>query len=230
MPLIYSWALLLLDRPLAISHPGERGGHGRERMINHTQIPPETPGLSGWMYESSWGVLVEISPLSSIWIVERNPPMKDMLLWKWAAKLLEKKTEVMSICSKLWTLTWTPMGAIWSRQWNYGVGGGSVWTSSEAKPSLTHSRDSWETHPTSKQTYWEREHRAAPSQLSHGGQLTWSEWCSETSAPTCWNMTWIHAVILPLIPLWLHSKQTDNSLIPPTPSPLPPRHGNPIWG
>lgn len=161
----------------------------------------------------------------------KKPPMKDTLLWKWAAKLLErKKTEVMSICSKLWTLTWTPMGAIWSQQWKYGVGGGSVWTSSEAKPSLTHSRDSWETHPTSKQTYWDREHRAVPSQLSHGGQLTtetWSEWCSETSAPTCWNMTWIHAVILPLIPLWLHSKQTDNSLNPPPP---PPRHGNPIWG
>lgn len=131
------------------------------------------------------------------------------------------KTEVMSICSKLWTLTSTPMGAIWSQQWKYGVGGGSVWTSSEAKPSLTHSRDSWETHPTSKQTYWEREHRAVPSQLSHGGQLTsetWSEWCSETSAATCWNMTWIHAVILPLIPLWLHSKQIDNCLTPP-PSP-----------
>lgn len=69
MPLIYSWALLLLDRPLAISHPGERGGHGRERMINHTQIPPETPGLSGECMSPPGGSLWRAAPfpLSGLW-------------------------------------------------------------------------------------------------------------------------------------------------------------------
>lgn len=91
MPLIYSRALLLLDRPLGISHPGERGGHGRERMINHTQIPLRLQACLGECMSPRGGSLWESSPLSSIWIVERNPPMKDTLPWKWAVKLLQEK-------------------------------------------------------------------------------------------------------------------------------------------
>lgn len=134
-------------------------GRTRQRKDDQSHSdPPETPGLSGWMYESSWGVLVGEQPPFLYLVCRKKPPNERHATVEVGCQAFAGKTKVMNICSHLWThlaISLEPRSSYGSNMepaMEYGIGGRSVGTSSEAKPSLTHSRDSWEIHPTSKQT------------------------------------------------------------------------------
>lgn len=99
----------------------------------------------------------------------------------WQVLIGRQTTKVSNIYNNWGTLVvMSPrrMRAIWNRQCKYMIEGGLLRTSSEAKPSLTHSRDSWEIHPTSKQTDGTNESLFGPdcltgvnSHMRHGEML-----------------------------------------------------------
>lgn len=175
-------------------------------LVSHTQVRGEdTPG-KGWSItlRSPWDSrLVWVN----IWVLLGGPcgraaPYPLPRSWNWnpqwktcycgggLAGSYRTTTKVSNIYNNWGTLVvMSPeprcLGAIWNQQCKYMIGGGLLWTSSEAKPSLTHSRGSWEIHPTSKQTDGMNESLFGPdcltgvnSHMRHGETS-----CSEASAP-----------------------------------------------
>lgn len=140
------------------------------------------------MYESSWGVFEGEQPPFLYLDWGKNPPPNEReATVEVCCQAFGGKTKVINIhpfVNTLGNITWTLL-IIWEQ---YGardgnMGGGSVSTSSEAKPSLTHSRDSWETHPTSKQTNRMRMTVQSssilivsqrPTHMRHGDMMFWS--------------------------------------------------------
>ena len=158
---------------------------GRTQQRKDDQSHSDAPRDSRLVWVNVWVLLggpcgrAAPFPLSGLW--KRNPQWKT-LLWKWAVKLVEEKQKwfiFALICEQVGLYHLNPAHhrrAIWSQLWQYGIGGGSVWTSSEGKPSLPHSRDSWEIHPTSKQTDVTMREQSSSILIAYRGQLTCETW------------------------------------------------------